>query len=186
MDNQDFKTTRYSALIDTWSHHNTMQLQWPSMAITTVLIVLSILASNQLDRFLDVANWGRNRIVIFGGGVPLLLLGLGTCAMLYLMGRAKRVMNQIEKQITQIEKEYSINEGTFSSLNHPKGISGVRLVRTYLTFLVSFPVSILGFLMTFGCNSGSIASLLFIIISIYIERSQKLRALKKSIFKHRP
>jgi hypothetical protein len=175
MTNKQFIYSRYSSLVDTWSHQNTMQLQWPSMAITTVLIVLSILVSNQLDKFLNITFWGQNRTVIIGGGIPLLLLGLGTCTMLYLMGRAQRVMRLIEEEITKIESEFEIDGKNFSLLNHPKGISGAKMVRLYLTACIAFPITFTGFLMTFGITIGIIFCVSFASLSLYIELAQRER-----------
>lgn len=173
MDNNDFKNTRYASLVSIWSHQNTMQLQWPSLAVTTVLVVLSIIVSNRLDMCLQVSSWGVKSNLIFGSGVPLLLLGLGTNTMLYLMGRAKRVMNQIENEIALIEKEYSVEGKGFQIINHPKGLSGIRIVRLYLVTCLAFPITFLGFLMSFGFWIGGAGCLVFIIVSVYIYRSQK-------------
>ena len=173
MSNKEFNYSRYSSLIDTWSHQNTMQLQWPSMAITTVLIVLSILVSNQMDKFLNTKLWGHSTTVIFGGGVPLLLLGMGTCTMLYLMGRARRVMKLIEKEITQIEKELEISGKNFCNLNHPKGLSGVRIARLYLTICIAYPITFIGALMTLGIILGIFFCILFGLTSLYIEQKQR-------------
>jgi hypothetical protein len=150
-----------------------MQLQWPSMAITTVLIVLSILVSNQMEKFLNTAFWGQDKTVIFGGGIPLLLLGMGTCTMLYLMGRARRVMKLIEKEISQIEKELDLKGKSFCYLNHPKGLSGVRIARLYLTICIAYPITFIGFLMSFGLLWGIIFCVLFGGITLLIEIMQK-------------
>lgn len=173
MNDKEFKYSRYTSLVDTWSHQNTMQLQWPSMAITTVLIVLSILVSNQMDKFLNTALWGHSITVIFGGGVPLLLLGMGTCTMLYLMGRARRVMKLIENEITEIETELEISGKHFCYLNHPKGVSGVRMARLYLTICIAYPITFIGSLMTLGFVWGIAFCVFFGLASLYIELMQK-------------
>jgi len=160
---------RYSSLVDIWSHHNTMQLQWPSITITTVLIVLSILFSRQLDKFLNINLWGYDKTVIFMGGIPMLLIGMGTCTMIYLMGRAKRVMIQIEKEIIQIEKELEINGKSFYDLNHPKGFSGAKIARLYLIIFIAYPFTFIGFLMTLGIVFGITFCIFFGLASLYIE-----------------
>ncbi len=65
-------------------------------------------------------------------------------------------MNQIENEITLIEKEYNIEGNKFQIINHPKGFSGIRIVRLYLITCLAFPITSLGFLMCFGFWVGAL------------------------------
>ena len=82
-------------------------------------------------------------------------------------------MKLIEKEITQIEKDINLNGKNFCNLNHPKGFSGVRIARLYLTVCIAFPVTFIGSLMTFGFAWGIVFCVLFGLASLYIELVQK-------------
>jgi hypothetical protein len=55
------------------------------------------------------------------------------------MGRARRIIKNIERELSEIEKSLGKlpEENTFSRLNHPAGASGPKLIRFYMAILLS-------------------------------------------------
>lgn len=144
MDQKDFFNIRYTTLVDTWGHHNTMQLQWPSIIISTTIIVFSILISAHPANLFETSFWGKDLFIIIGFGIPLILLGTGILSMLYVMGRARQIMNAIENELTDIEGKFGFKGPGFSSINHPKGFSGSKLLKSYLLICLATPLVIIG------------------------------------------
>lgn len=121
--------SRYSALIDLWMHHNSTQFQWPSVILGAIFIAISLLVDDvTVSKLVDAKNWGFDPQVRYGAGLPLLTIGLGTAAMLYTMARARKIMKSLEKQLCQMDYD-------FSDLNHPSGPSGAKIIWGFMAFL---------------------------------------------------
>ena len=112
---------RYAALVDMWIHQNTTQFQWPTLILSAVFVAVSVLADKEtVTAMVNVNEWGANPQVQYGAGVPLLLIGVGTLAMTYAMGRNRRVLHFLEDEL---DKEDKLNgfDLTFSRVVHPSG-----------------------------------------------------------------
>ena len=112
---------RYAALVDMWIHQNTTQFQWPTLILSAVFVAVSVLADKEtVTAMVNVKEWGANPQVQYGAGGPLLLIGVGTLAMTYAMGRNRRVLHFLEDEL---DKEDKLNgfDLTFSRVVHPSG-----------------------------------------------------------------
>jgi hypothetical protein len=135
--------SRYSALIDLWIHHNSTQFQWPSVILGAIFIAISLLVSEvTVSKIVDVKNWGFDPQVRYGAGLPLLVIGFGTAAMLYTMARARKIMKSLERKLCQID-------GSFSELNHPSGPSGAKIIWGFMACL-GLIITSLGVFFFFG------------------------------------
>jgi hypothetical protein len=112
-----------------WTHHNATQFQWPSIILSTVFVAASLLVSSVTSaKLVDTEQWGVDPEVKYGAAVPLLLIGTGTMAMLYTMARSRKIMEQLEVELEQID-------GSFRKLNHPKGPSGAKLIWRFMAII---------------------------------------------------
>jgi hypothetical protein len=155
-ENKNIQVTRYQMLINLWAHHNTMQFQWPAVIITAALLIISTVIPSRFSNISNFQSWGHDLALIITVGVPLLLTGVGMIALLYTMGRGQKIMSETEREIVKIEKELDKNYIDFSYLNHPKGFSGARLLRFYMTLCLAIPITLFGAMFIWGVTIGVI------------------------------
>jgi hypothetical protein len=158
MNDHEFLLARYSSLIDLWSHHNAMQLQWPAVVISATLVVISIVIPSQLSTITNTSLWGHDVSLTLSSGIPLLLSGLGIATVLYMMGRGQEIMGMLETEINLTEGELGKVQQTFKQLNHPKGLSARKLIRFYMIFLLALPTMFFGMCFTLGLLWGAIGT----------------------------
>lgn len=131
MTNEDFVATRYSTLAQLWAHHNTTQFQWPPIILGAVFVAVSLLVDKvTIDALIKTEEWGQDPAVRFGAGVPLIFIGIGTMVMLYTMARARKIMGRLEKELVEIDR-------TFRKANHPRGMSGAKLVWRFMALVAA-------------------------------------------------
>jgi hypothetical protein len=163
MNDEKFLLARYSALTNMWTHHNSMQLQWPAIVISAALVVISIAIPGQLSAITNTVLWGRDASLAFNSGIPLLLTGLGIITILYMMGRGQKIMNLLESEISEIEIKLGKTDKSFKEINRPEGFSGRKLARFYMIIFLALPTIFFGFSFIFGKLIGVIG---FVIVSL--------------------
>ena len=169
-DTHEFKRARYSALITLWTHHNQTQLQWPTVIVGAALLVISTIALANISDMLDPTLWGAHLDKIFAIGVALLFTGLAILTMVYTMARARRIMLDLEQEIDDIEKELGNIQRSFGRLNHPnpKRLSGPKLMRDFMTYLLALPLTLFGLLLVLGPIWGIVAEIGLISLCIIV------------------
>jgi hypothetical protein len=126
---------RYAALVNMWIHQNSTQFQWPTLILSAVFVAVSVLVDKEtVTAIVNVEEWGANPQVQYGAGVPLLLIGVGTLAMTYAMGRNRRVLGLLEDELDEEDKRNELDP-TFSSVVHPSGWSASKLIWWFLAFI---------------------------------------------------
>ncbi len=136
---------KYSALVGLWTHHNSTQFQWPSLILGAIFVAVSLLVDKvTVIKLVDTTKWGVDLEVQFGAGVPMLIIGGGTTVMLYTMARSRKIMIGLEVELIKLD-------GSFTKLNHPRGLSGAKLVWRFMA-LVALATLILGMLFFTGIN----------------------------------
>jgi hypothetical protein len=94
-----------------------------------VFVAVSLLVDKVTIRLLsDTAKSGECPEIQLGAGIPLLLIGIGTGVMLYAMARARKIMAGLEVEIGKLDS-------AFSGLNHPRGLSGAKLVWRFMALV---------------------------------------------------
>jgi hypothetical protein len=142
---------RYAALVEMWIHQNTTQFQWPALVLSAVFVAVSVLADKEtVTAIVDIKEWGTNPQVQYGVGVPFLLIGVGTLAMTYAMGRNRQVLRFLENELDK-EDKLSKLDPKFSCLVHPPGASGAKLIWWFLAF-IALATLWLGVLFVAGVN----------------------------------
>ena len=148
---------KYSALVDLWMHHNSMQFQWPSIILGAIFVAISIIVDRAtIDLLVDTTRWGTDPEIQLSAGIPLLIIGLGTMVMLYTMARARIIMKVLEGEIGKMDT-------TFKDINHPKGPSGAKLIWRFLA-IIALCALILGAAFSIGIRSLLIPLLATIMI----------------------
>jgi hypothetical protein len=163
MSDKEFMNNRYAALMDLWIHHNSILFQWPSVVISAAVIVISIVVSGSSSRMMDITRWGSDVVLKFSAGVPLLITGIAIIVMLYQMGRSRRIVLTLDEELDSIESELGQVRTKFSRINHPKGLSGPRLIRIYMAVCLAAPMMFLGLSFIFGLIVGVILSVMFVV-----------------------
>jgi len=153
--NKEFVYVRYSTLIDLWNHHNGMQLQWPAVIVGASLLVLSSVIPGKIPKILNHTLWGRDSELVLVVGLPMMLVGIGLVVLLNIMRRARKIMGVLENEISEIEKLSNI-EKYFKDINHPRGVSGAKLLWFYLLIGFALPIMAFGTLFSFGLKYGFI------------------------------
>src|SRR5437868_13486382 len=124
MDDKEFLRTRYSALIHTWTHHNSTQLQWPAAVLGGAVLILSSILPANLSSVTNTSLWGQNQTLQLEVGLPLIVLGIWMILMLYVMRRARRIMLTLGQAIGEIEEKSGWSGMSFAQLNLRSGVSG--------------------------------------------------------------
>jgi hypothetical protein len=119
-----------------WIHQNTTQFQWPTLILSAVFVAISVLADKEtVTAIVKAMECGStNSQVQYGAGIPLFLIGVGTLAMTYAMGRNRRVLRLLEDELDKKEKLHELDP-TFSDLVHPPGWSASKLIWWFLAFI---------------------------------------------------
>ena len=173
---------RYAGLVALWTHRDATMHRWPPLIITATgalgAVVFSRRTPQELKEIVDVANWGvfSEFNVWLATGIPLLIGGLSLLPLIYAMGRALIIMNQINDEIVRLEQTglHCPPNATFAILNHPGGWSSRKLIRRALS-AIAFTLIAAGCLFVFGLRWGVCAFLLIIGTSILFEQSYRFR-----------
>lgn len=153
VDDHEFRRMRYSALMQLWVHHNEILFQWPSIIITAALVVISVLISDVSERIRQTRVWQNDIILRLEAGVPLLLTGLAIIIMIYAMGRSRKIVLTLDRELSnieQLESSGNFNFTQFDQINHPRGFSSPKLLRLYMTIFLAAPLMFLGVSMVIG------------------------------------
>lgn len=149
----EFSRLQYSTLISVWTHHNSTRLQWPAIIIGAAFVVI---ANGNFSDVIYIQDWGLKPELIIKAGIPLLLAGLGTFIMLYIMQRASKHMQAVEDVIDQIEAQEGVVIGQrFKQINHQKGFSGPKLITLFMVFCLAIPMTFFGCVICFGIFKGA-------------------------------
>lgn len=172
----DFSYTRYSSLCSLWAHHNTIQLQLPTIILTASVLVISNIILKAPSNVFNPDKWGVDPAARFGVGIPLLVTGLAIAGMLYTMQRTRSIMKSLEKQLDLIENRLGDeDEDRFSDVNHPPGPSGPVLMRNFMLLCFAFPATVFGLFLIFGLKIILAVSLAPCLACLIRKRTKSLR-----------
>jgi len=163
---QEIALARYGALVGLWSHHNAASLQWPPVIISAALIVVSLVV--HVSGITHTNSWGVDPEIVVGAGIPLLLTGLGMITMLYIMGRSRKTSKGLEEVLVSIEEGFEVKKN-IRNLNHPPGLSGLTVIRSYMALFLALPITLVGFLLTLGLLLGGIIGGILILVLLIVE-----------------
>ncbi|HSR68565.1 MAG TPA: hypothetical protein VLU25_11545 [Acidobacteriota bacterium] len=156
--------TGQDSLIQLWCHHNSTLLQWPALVLLATLLLVAALVPEDPSALLKPSDWGIWHSWRTGFlGVVLLLAGWALFAESYTMGRARRIMDDLEIRS-------AANDIDLSAICHPRpGLSGVSILR-WTMIIWAILLTSLGALLVFGLRFGVLLSFLFLICFVYVDR----------------
>src|SRR6185295_2555757 len=114
---------------------------------TATILLLPTLLKNDPATLAIIESppqWGHDPLLRYAVGLPLFIAGVGSILILYIMSRARRIMEDLEADMEIIEQHLGEVAGHFRTLNHPRGLSGPILLRRFLSLGVATPMVFFG------------------------------------------